>query len=238
MVTGVQTCALPISRLASPPASVAESGISTTSSTATDVSPTTARLFAVSSSAPQPPILLLTSTPLATGTGSEQTIWIVTMKSWEAQILELGQKGAWEKAIRLLRRSGPGGGELPVRPSPLHLTHANFPFAATSATSTCHSSRPLALQRPPVRRRHRRVHRSGSLSRQSRLTLSRTHFREAFPRACGAGGSLWWTPAAQGPGGDRGCRSCGRGGGGGEGQGGVGAVFACEGVSDEGRESV
>lgn len=111
----IQTLDVP-PRLASPPASVAESGVSTSSSA--DAPATSARLLAVSSSAPQPPILLLTCTHPATGTASEQTIWIVTMKSWEAQVLELGQKGAWEEAIRLMRRSGPGGGELPVRPCP------------------------------------------------------------------------------------------------------------------------
>lgn len=36
------------------------------------------------------------------------------MKGWESQILELGQRGEWDSAIALVRRSGSGGSDLSV----------------------------------------------------------------------------------------------------------------------------
>ncbi|KAI5477615.1 rab guanyl-nucleotide exchange factor [Pseudohyphozyma bogoriensis] len=82
-------------------------------STSTSDCTTTAKFLTAASSAPQPPLIVLTTT--SSPSGSEQTLWVVTMRSWESQIEELGQKGAWEEGIRLVRRSGQGGTDLPPR---------------------------------------------------------------------------------------------------------------------------
>ncbi|KAK4703357.1 Vam6/Vps39-like protein vacuolar protein sorting-associated protein 39, partial [Phenoliferia sp. Uapishka_3] len=98
------------------PPSIAEEGQSLVSaSSPTDTQALTARLLTVASSPGQSPIVLLTTTPLTSANPNEQTLWIVTMRSWESQIEELGQHGAWEEGVRLVRRSGTGGAELPPR---------------------------------------------------------------------------------------------------------------------------
>lgn len=97
----------------SPAPSIAESALKDISNmTATVVS---ARLLTSASLVTQAPLLLLSSTPSVLG-GGEQTIWILTMKSWESQVEELGRQGKWDESIRLLRRAGSGGGDLSVSP--------------------------------------------------------------------------------------------------------------------------
>ncbi|GJN90166.1 hypothetical protein Rhopal_003165-T1 [Rhodotorula paludigena] len=70
-----------------------------------------ARLLAVSSTSPKPPLLVLTSAPTAHGgpasglSANEQTLWVASMQPWQDQIEELGQQGRWEEGIQLLRRS-------------------------------------------------------------------------------------------------------------------------------------
>ena len=100
----------------SPPASISD----TTSLASTDSSQgPTARLLTIATASPQPPVLLLTTSSVPSTSpqvvpAAEQTIWIVSMKSWENQILELGQSGNWDEAIKLVRRSGTGGSDLSV----------------------------------------------------------------------------------------------------------------------------
>lgn len=81
----------------------------------------TARLLTVATSTFQSPVLILTSKPSSTPSidsshlhTTEQTIWIVTMKSWENQIEELGKLGKWNEAIRFLRKSNLGGSDVSV----------------------------------------------------------------------------------------------------------------------------
>ncbi|ORY62729.1 hypothetical protein BCR35DRAFT_308965 [Leucosporidium creatinivorum] len=110
----VQTLAVPPPPI-SPPSSIAEGSDLKLPDPAAQ-QPFTARLLTVASSSAQPPLLLLTSRPppgsasAAAAAPVEQTLWIVTMKSWQSQIEELGQAGAWEEGIRLVRRSGANGG--------------------------------------------------------------------------------------------------------------------------------
>lgn len=115
MLSSIQTLALPT---ATRSPSVSEIGIVT----AIQETSTVARYLTVASSSSQPPILLLTvqsRTPSVQAPSEvEQAIWIVSMKSWEMQIAELGQLGAWDEAMQLVRRSGPAGGEISVRPGP------------------------------------------------------------------------------------------------------------------------
>ncbi|GAA6062923.1 hypothetical protein JCM10212_007154 [Sporobolomyces blumeae] len=97
--------------------------------------PLTARLLtASSSSSSQPPILLVTSdhpnvSTSVASSAARQTVWIGTMKPWDAQVLELGAKGEWDVAIRLLRRSSALSGRNPLprpllrRLSTLHALH-------------------------------------------------------------------------------------------------------------------
>lgn len=81
----------------------------------------TARLLSIASSSGRPPILFVTSTQPATTTAtttpSEQTLWVATMATWEAQIDELGRQGKWQDAIRLLRNATASTGRTraPVR---------------------------------------------------------------------------------------------------------------------------
>ncbi|GAA5922564.1 hypothetical protein JCM1841_006202 [Sporobolomyces salmonicolor] len=112
-LSSVQNLPVP-PRSDSPPSSIAASTrTSTDPSSATPKPPQhIARLLTASSSSPSPPILVLTAAhadPTSAGAPGpllEQTLWIGTMKSWQSQIEELGQQGAWEEGIELLRRSG------------------------------------------------------------------------------------------------------------------------------------
>ena len=124
----------PIQSLAVPPTRPPSLAPTTSSTASLTSTPTTdpqsqllARLLTVASSSAQPPLVLLTTTPLTPTVPSEQTLWIVTMRSWESQIEELGQRGEWDAAIRLVRRSSAGGAELPVRSCPsLFLNKLSF----------------------------------------------------------------------------------------------------------------
>ncbi|GAA5966350.1 hypothetical protein JCM21900_005140 [Sporobolomyces salmonicolor] len=112
-LSSVQNLPVP-PRSDSPPSSIAESTrTSADPSSATPKPPQhIARLLTASSSSPSPPILVLTAAhaePTSMGAPGpllEQTLWIGTMKSWQSQVEELGQQGAWEEGIALLRRSG------------------------------------------------------------------------------------------------------------------------------------
>ncbi|GAA5871131.1 hypothetical protein JCM1840_007600 [Sporobolomyces johnsonii] len=111
-LSSVQNLPIP-PRSDSPPSSIAESTRTSADPSATPKSlQHIARLLTASSSSPSPPILVLTAAhanPTSTGAPGpllEQTLWIGTLKSWQSQIEELGQQGAWEQGIELLRRSG------------------------------------------------------------------------------------------------------------------------------------
>ncbi|GAA6050759.1 hypothetical protein JCM3770_006612 [Rhodotorula araucariae] len=105
----VQTLAVS-STPTSPPVSLAASSLAALDKVSPAKPLTLARLLTVSCSTPKPPLLVLTVTPATPGapmsTGSvEQTLWIVTMQPWQAQLEELGEQGRWEEGIRLLRGS-------------------------------------------------------------------------------------------------------------------------------------
>lgn len=90
------------------------------------IRPISARFLTASAATSQPPLLLLTSAVPAAGpastasastTAADQTLWVVSMASWQHQVEELGQQGKWDDAIRLIRRAGPASGE--VVPGPM-----------------------------------------------------------------------------------------------------------------------
>ncbi|GAA5999473.1 Vam6p [Rhodotorula paludigena] len=108
----VQTLSVPPSG-PSPPVSLAASSLAALDrgNTAPPKPAAMARLLAVSSTSPKPPLLVLTSAPNAHGgpasglSANEQTLWVASMQPWQDQIEELGQQGRWEEGIQLLRRS-------------------------------------------------------------------------------------------------------------------------------------
>lgn len=105
----VQTLQVP-PRPISPPSSLSEGS----DPEQPNAAPLSARFLTVACTASQPPLLILTSSTGAP-TPVDQTLWIGRMKSWQAQIEELGATGAWEEGVRLVRRSGASGGaDLPV----------------------------------------------------------------------------------------------------------------------------
>lgn len=208
----IQTLAVPPRRPSSlAPTDSSDSSTATTASTESQVP--SARLLTVASTSAQPPLVLLTTTPPTSTAPGEQTLWIVTMRSWESQIEELGQRGAWEEGIRLVRRSGTGGAELPVRPCLDTLKSQDLTSTLESAPTTSssrHAPRTLALQRAPVRPRDRRLHRARRLAGQGRRTVRRADLGEALCRASGQRGDLWRPHARQGAARDRRARAQGR----------------------------
>ncbi|KAM0752115.1 hypothetical protein T439DRAFT_299856 [Meredithblackwellia eburnea MCA 4105] len=110
----VQSLEISLSR-PSPSTPSSDTPAAVSSSTSSQQQIISARLLSASSSSSQPPLVVLTSTPSTPTVPGEQTLWIATMRSWESQIEELGQKGEWEEGIRLMRRSGTGGADLPAR---------------------------------------------------------------------------------------------------------------------------
>ncbi|GAA5987416.1 hypothetical protein JCM10908_001946 [Rhodotorula pacifica] len=119
----VQSLAVP-PEAPSPPASIAASSLAAlhhggggggSSTASVSRGPThTARLLTLSSTTPKPPLLVLTSKNPSSSAmsvpaglqGAEQTLWVVSMKSWPEQIEELGREGGrWEEGIELMRGS-------------------------------------------------------------------------------------------------------------------------------------